>query len=85
MSIGLTIVGWFLVAIIGVGVLTIKSMELLLKWDENGTQKLNDIDRATIRAFLQIYWNNNFAGRVVLVTVYGAKIWAMILFNRKGD
>lgn len=84
MNIGITIIGWFLVAVIGAGILAVKSLETQLKWDDEDILEMDKMERLMVEAFLQQYWDANTIGKIKFVTFHGARLWAILLFDRKG-
>lgn len=83
MSLGLVVIGWFLVAIIGAGVFMVMAFEGQLKLDDEGIKEMSKMERLMTEAFLQQYWDANGAGKIRFVTLHGARFWAILLFNRK--
>ena len=85
MNIGIVIVGWLIVAIMGAGLLVVKVLESQLKLDDEGIREMNKMERLKTEAFMQQYWDADGIGKMKFVTFHGARLWAILLFNRKGE
>lgn len=83
--IAINIIGWFIVAMMGTGLGLIKVFEKELKKDEDGVIEMDDLERASSRAFLQQYWDSNLAGKVNFLLLHGARFWGIIMGRIKDN
>jgi hypothetical protein len=77
-TIGMMFITWMIIVFMATGILTIQISKYQVKRED-----IDDMERLLSETFLQMYYDNNFAGRVNFVILHGARFWAIVFFGLK--
>jgi hypothetical protein len=72
-TIGMTFITWVIIIFMLTGVMLVKIFERELKKDN-----LDDLNRKTTEMFLSMFYEGNFADKVIFLLLHGARLWAII-------